>query len=191
MLDSLATQQQRDAWSRALTGEPYAAAARPTGPVVPIIDPVTSEEDGTQPAGGCFGEVQRTLYVDQSRHSSLHSWFVNQVRNEVGSKVVEDARFTSAIRSWASCMKDAGYDYDDPFGPVNEFNAPPPVQRPTERERAVARADVECKDVTGLVRVYGELEAEYGENVVVEHRQLLEEYRQFVDRALATAHTVL
>jgi hypothetical protein len=191
VVDTLRTAEERDAWSRALTGEPYSSPGGPTGPSVPMVNPVTGEENGRQSAGGCFGEVQRELYGDQSRHISLSSWVTNEVRGAVERGAVEDERFRQAIGSWSSCMKDRGHDYDDPFGPVNEFNEGPKAGRPTSRELSVAQADVECKEVSGLVHVYRKLLAEHGREPVVQHGALLVEYRAIVDRALAKARVVL
>ncbi|HEX2039469.1 MAG TPA: hypothetical protein VHF47_07020 [Acidimicrobiales bacterium] len=191
VFDTLRTEEERDAWSRALTGEPSSGSGGMTGPSVPVVHPVTGEENGRQSAGGCFGEMNRELYGDQSRYISLSSWVVNDVRNAVEGASVADRRFEEAVGSWSSCMKDRGYDYDEPFEPVHEFNEGDDGGRPTARELAVAAADVECKDVTGLVATYRKLLAEHGREPVARHGALLAEYRSIVDRALAEARMLL
>ncbi|HVF74441.1 MAG TPA: hypothetical protein VM938_05285 [Acidimicrobiales bacterium] len=184
----LQTASQRDRWSQAYDGQPHSGG--PAGDGVPLTNPVTGEQTGAQTSGGCFGQSQRTLYGDQARHTSLASWIGNEVRSAVERDAVADPRFDAGIKAWSSCMTAKGYAYTDPFGPVQEFASDATTAK-SERERAVARDDVACKDAVGLVRIYQDLKAEHGRAVVAEYEQLLAEYRAIVDRALAKARTVV
>lgn len=188
-VDELRTAAQRDAWSLALTGEPWSPPGGLSGPSVPLVHPVTGEEVGGQGTGGCFGQANVELYGDISRHASLRMW-VSEMRGTVETQAVEDPRFSEAVRRWSSCMKERGYDYAGPLAPVQAFGEAEGT-RPTAAELATARADVECKEATGLVRTFDELRAEHGRVVVERHGALLAEYRSIVDRALAKAEAML
>ena len=180
--EELATASARDDWSAAFEGK--RSEVGPGDPEVPIVDPVTGERIGGQTSGGCFGQVQRTLYGDQSRYTSLAQWVLNDVRRAIEEKVEEDPRLHDRIRRWSSCMRERGHDYDHPLDPVHEFGVD---GQPSEREPAVAHADVQCKDATELVATYRLLAVEHGRAIVAEHGPLLEEYRRMVDRALDIA----
>jgi hypothetical protein len=186
--EQLQTAEQRDGWSQAFDGQPHEGG--PAGDGVPITHPVTGEQAGSQTSGGCFGQSQRALYGDQARHTSLASWIGNDVRGAIERAAVADDRFAAGIKAWSSCMKAKGYDYKDPFGPVQEFASDATTAK-SAREQAVARDDVACKDAVGLVRTYQDLKAEHGEAQAARYGQYLAEYRAIVDRALATARTVL
>ena len=180
--------RDREGWERAFWGS---GGGDMTGPSVPIIDPVTGQESGRQAAGGCFGEVQRDLYVDQSRHSSLESFITNELRGRVENDAIRDRRFRDAIAGWASCMRSRGYDFDEPFDAINRYGVDPAPGRPTAEERATALADVGCKESTSAVHVYEKLLDEHGRSVVAEHGELLREYRSILDRAVARAKEIL
>lgn len=177
-----------EGWERAFWGEDRGDM---TGPSVPVFDPVSGKETGRQAAGGCFGEVQRDLYVDQSRHTSLESFITNELGGRVEHDAIGDRRFRDAISGWASCMKEKGHDFDGPFDPINRHGVDPAPGRPTRDERATALADVACKESTSAVRIYEDLLAEHGRVVAAEHGRLLREYRAILDRALSRAKEVL
>jgi anti-sigma-K factor RskA len=183
----LKTAPERDRWSQAFNGEP--ASGNPAGPSVPLFNPVTGAEVGSQTAGGCFGQAERTLYGDQSRHTSLASWVDNDVRGGVERRAAADPRLAAGIGAWSACMKALGYDYAEPTAPVQEFGTTP--DEPAGREREVAKADVGCKEKVGLVETYRGLKTEYGREAASTYDTQLAEYRGIVDQAVRKANEIL
>lgn len=171
----------KQAWSEAFDGGR-------DGGEVPVIDPRTGETTGGQSAGGCLGEMNRALYGDQARHTSLAMFVANVAAGEVDAAVQAEPRLAAAIESWSRCMGDHGHDYAHPFDPVNAFNSPDKGTRdPSEAEQATAVVDVECKEVSGLLATYRDIEAAHSRAVAARYAPYLTEYREMVDAALDRA----
>jgi hypothetical protein len=183
----LKTAQERDRWSQAFSGEP--AAGNPQATSVPLVNPVTGAEVGSQAAGGCFGQAERDLYGDQARHTSLASWVDNDVRGSVERQAAADPRLAAGIGAWSACMRALGYEYAEPTAAVQEFGTTP--DEPGSREREVAKADVGCKEKAGLVETYRGLKAEYGRDAASTYQAQLAEYRGIVDQAVRKANEIL
>lgn len=191
----LRSDAERDAWSRAFNGEPWSSTGGPTGLRFASSTrglATRAATSGRQAAGGCFGQMSRELYGDQSRHTSLSTFVSNTLRAEVDRRVQADPRLQRAERAWSSCMRDRGHDFEDPLDPVQQFqHQDTGVPRPTDRERAVAVDDVRCKEESGLVRAYGEVKTQHSRAVAAENTQYLSVYRTMVDRATQRARAVV
>lgn len=86
------------AWNRQLLGE------NPDQTFVVGLD----SEDLSR-TGGCT----RTAVEANFSQAELGPGFVNY-QNADGARIDQDPRVIEAYRNWATCMRDAGYSYDDP-----------------------------------------------------------------------------
>ena len=86
------------AWNRQLLGE------NPDQTFVVGLD----SEDLSR-TGGCT----RTAVESNFSQAELGPGFVNY-QNADGARIDQDPRVIEAYRNWATCMRDAGYSYDDP-----------------------------------------------------------------------------
>lgn len=113
-------------------------------------------KDGTlNPDGGCVGEAKRRLAGTSdafgpdklARELNLESYVRSQ----------KDPRVLAVFRSWSSCMADRGYRYGSPMEAIDDpgFGS----ARTGPAEISTARADVECKKKTGLVRTWFDVES--------------------------------
>lgn len=84
-----------------------------------------------------------------------------------------------------------GYDFAHPIEPIQAPAAgtsyDDPGRRPSEEEVAMATADVECKRTTGLLDTATSLRDAHSRLAVEGAPDILAEYRQINDRALANA----
>ncbi|WP_327691165.1 hypothetical protein OG870_18735 [Streptomyces sp. NBC_00461] len=107
------------------------------------------------PDGGCVGEAKRRLAGDKgtfgpdeiARRINMDSY----VRSE------KDPRVLAAFRGWSSCMAARGYRYGSPMDAIDDPRFGKPTTESTEI--STARADVECKKKTGLVRTWFDVES--------------------------------
>lgn len=137
----------RAAYNRALYGENLSAT------FVVALD----EEDFSQ-TGGCTSDaVQKVFSADE-----LGAAFVNY-QNAQGARIDEDPRVIAAYRDWATCMRQAGYAYNDTSeidadltsrlntitGGADPETLPADAQAALSElqgeERAIAAADHDCE----------------------------------------------
>ncbi|MCX5144001.1 hypothetical protein [Streptomyces sp. NBC_00338] len=113
--------------------------------------------DGTlDPEGGCIGKAKKRLAGgadafgpdEVARTLNMSSY----ARSE------KDPRVLAAFRTWSSCMTAKGYRYDSPMDAIDDqaFAG----KKADQKEISTARADVECKKKTGLVRAWFDVESE-------------------------------
>ncbi|MGP3977314.1 hypothetical protein ACTWQF_25565 [Streptomyces sp. 8N114] len=63
-----------------------------------------------------------------------------------------DGKVKRAFHAWSGCMKEAGFHYKDPLAAVTDERWG--AKKPSRREIRAARADVRCKEKTGVVRIW-------------------------------------
>lgn len=113
--------------------------------------------DGTfDPNGGCIGKAKKRLAGgadafgpdEAARTLNLSSYARSQ----------KDPRVLAAFRTWSSCMATKGYRYDSPMDAIDDpaFTG----KKLGQKEISTARADVECKKKTGLIRAWFDVESE-------------------------------
>lgn len=88
--------------------------------------------------------------------------------------VTDDPRFRATVSQWSTCMARHGHRYPSPMEALTEFA---PEAAPSDRERAVATADIACKQETNLVGIGLALQTPVDEAYVATHRNQLAAYR--------------
>jgi len=122
------------------------------------------ENEDFSGAGGCTKKAIDQVFTDEQRNANYVNPFDAQVQ--------QDSRMVDALEKWAGCMRDAGYDYENPDDAEREITdrlnaiakgADPRTLTGSEKagltqlqgeERAVASTDNECfeKHVTDVER---------------------------------------
>ncbi|MEU6074895.1 hypothetical protein [Micromonospora sp. NPDC047074] len=109
------------------------------------------------PDGGCLGEANRHLKVDEAPGSDVD--FVRRMDAKAYTAMKADSRVLAATARWSSCMESMGYHYPNP-GRANDdpaFNS----TVASSVEIATAVADVSCKDKAGLIDLMAAVETAY------------------------------
>lgn len=146
------------------------------------------ELNGTPvPYTGCHGEAQ--LIVNDPGEDWVDPTVIYQLENEAAQAADEDERIGELLADWSACMAERGHPADNPITVQEELGLESDVSG-TEAI-AVAVADVACKAETDLVARWSEVDAEYQEQVIVEHADLLESYVTQHEERLAKARELL
>jgi hypothetical protein len=135
-----------------------------------------STVDGRRvPEGGCYGESRRTLEIGAPSVSDPR--LGDRLSYDAFAQTHRDERVRSVFVKWSACMLESGFYYADPTNAVND-----PAFRttlPTDREKAVAVADVRCKSNTNVISTMAAVETAYQRLAVEENRGPLELVREY------------
>ena len=115
------------------------------------------------PPTGCIGKADSQI---AKTGSTGQADLVARIRAESFDSSVVDPAVTKAIGTWSECMKVKGYDVKRPEDATGAFKDTAPV---TAREIAMAQADVTCKQSTGLVEAWRNVEIEYQKRKIESH----------------------
>ncbi|MEV4113417.1 hypothetical protein [Nonomuraea sp. NPDC049695] len=136
--------------------------------------------------GGCRGRARA-----QVTGKAPQDWL--EPLNRYASQTFEAAQrapeVVAVIREWSACMKEAGYPYPGPFEAVGDGTWWK-TQQPSDRERAVARADMRCKQETDLIPIWAEADRRVQLGVLRQHagefRRMAEAKKALLDLARDT-----
>ncbi|GAA3501832.1 hypothetical protein GCM10019016_089390 [Streptomyces prasinosporus] len=135
---------------------------------------------------GCTGEAHRELESGIDMEAvDLPQWY----KRESFQRSLEHPRVKTAFASWSDCMSAAGHHYASPLDPPED----PEVmgRKVTEHERAVAVADIECKQRTGLVRTWRDVEAALQRSTVTSRAAQLKKARAQAAKLVARSSRIL
>lgn len=142
---------------------------------------------------GCLHEARERLYGDALEWLRLF-YMVENAQSEVVARVIQDERYQAALSDWRECMKDKGFDFDDPGEARAEaVAAHRNLERAgaRERERSIAGADGSCVRQSSLVETGTDLESEYLEQVLAEREGEIIAYRQILEDAVHQAKELI
>ncbi|WP_223243737.1 hypothetical protein [Streptomyces sp. CBMA156] len=143
----------------------------------------------TRSPEGCTSQGQRTLYLD------LAAWFQARVTMDSlaslrGEKVTADRELAGPTRGWAACMRAAGHDYADPAA-LRAAQPPRSQAWPREQETALAVAEAECAESSGLAVTAGRLDRKYDAELRQQYRSDAETWQRLRLAALPRARSVV
>ncbi|MFJ8083798.1 hypothetical protein ACIQ6Y_24710 [Streptomyces sp. NPDC096205] len=137
----------------AVEQESAAKSLSPAGRVALVGKPMT---DGTlDPDGGCVGEAKRRLAGDEAEFGPDDK--ARQLNMESYARSQKDPRVLAVFRDWSACMAGRGYRYASPMDAIDDPAFA--TKQASGTEISTARADVECKKKTGLVRTWFDVES--------------------------------
>lgn len=136
-------------------------------------DRPTDTDGNPLPAKGCRGEAMHRLHMDAD---------VDAPGLLDGYDPLADKRMRAAAKSWASCMKEQGFDYANPLDPWNQFTAGHPdlLGNISEAERASAVQDVRCKQKTNYLGIALAVTTAYQERALNSFPGLVSERRAWM-----------
>ncbi len=129
----------------------------------------------------CAAEAGKTLALE-----SGDAELARGIASASFTESLGNPRLAKAVTAWSGCMKAKGVEQKDPLTAVSAFDL---NGAPTQRELATATADVACKQQTGVVETWREVETEYQNARIAEHqdelRTILDEHTQLMKRVAA------
>lgn len=134
------------------------------------------------PEGGCAAEAKRILSGGAAPADTLP---VQERALQSYQRMLGDSRVREAQALWSGCMREAGLNYSRPdqASESDEWLSEPS----SDKERAVATADVRCKLRHNLAGVYMAVETAYQQAVIERNGELLDTVRADLDRQLKSA----
>jgi hypothetical protein len=143
------------------------------------------------PPGGCMGEARHKLNTDKFESSDNGSLALT-LDAAASKQAKADKRVVDKLGEWSACMKERGFDYRDPFEPLDgdTLKSSLALPAPEALEIRTAVADVECKRKVNLVGVWFTVEVAYENALIAKNQQGLDDIRQSIDLMLKTAATV-
>lgn len=136
------------------------------------------------PAGGCAGEANRTLGQADLTDEQLQ--LAGEISSESFFRAETDPRVVAVTKRWSGCMAEKGHHVRDPYD--DDFDIEGPI---TAAERRHAEDDVACKEETGLVDVWFDVESEFQQVLIQENLEALAEVQAAIDAKVAKALDVI
>ncbi|MFI1481603.1 hypothetical protein [Streptomyces sp. NPDC020747] len=147
----------------------------------------TAEVNGsTVPEGGCLGQVKQDLrgkYTDEKGVRTAQNIASAGFEQSMNSQSVE-----KATKEWSQCMKGKGFSYRTPLQALGaDENS---GQQITKREISAAKADVDCKTRTDLVKIWSDQESEIQKDMIKKNRDDLHRLSEAHRKLLAEARSI-
>lgn len=123
------------------------------------------------PAGGCYGEANRTVKGDAFEQSDP-AGLVAQIAAASAKQSESDARIVALFKKWSTCMAGKGFTYATPYEPLDGGSLKQSVTAatPSQNEIRTAVADVACKQANNVVGTWFAVESAY-QNVMIQKNQ--------------------
>ncbi len=134
------------------------------------------------PEGGCAAEAKRILSGGEAPVDTLP---VQERALQSFQRMMSDSRVREVQALWSTCMREAGFNYSNPdqASESDEWLSDPS----SDKERAVATADVRCKLRHNLAGVYLAVETAYQQMVIERNEEMLDKVRADLDQQLKSA----
>ncbi|WP_043625933.1 hypothetical protein [Nonomuraea candida] len=140
------------------------------------------------PEAGCAARASKELTRGAGSHMEglVYSLSLRSFTASKAHPVV-----VAAQREWKDCMRSRGHAYSTPEEVLEDPAWNLSMPGASAAERAVAVADVECKQRVRLVERWSRVEAEIQRELIAEHAVPLESVRSALDASLKNAREVL
>ncbi|MFY4721036.1 hypothetical protein [Streptomyces sp. LaBMicrA B280] len=136
------------------------------------------------PEGGCQQEAFDKI------GARIDFTLVSHLDHDSLVKSQEEPRVRKAIKTWSTCMKTEGYAVADPY---TAFDLVPRDDSGavSQREIAMATADVECKKKTDLIAIWYGVDASIQKQQVEQNQLALQQLKEKNTRAVKAAEAAL
>lgn len=166
------------AYTAALTGSNNASAE---------LTAVNGESWGeTRVSDGCGGVALTDIFgsaEDFIAFSRLRA-IVESASSISLDRLTADADDFESTQLWMTCMKSAGFEFGSPFEAQYQSW---PQPRPGESERETARADLACRQTSGLHRGLAEAEYDLQTDLMAQHPEAVEDVLAIYADVIAAA----
>jgi hypothetical protein len=135
------------------------------------------------PDGGCVGEAKKRLAGDPDAFGPDEA--ARRINLDSYTRSQKDPRVLAAFRSWSSCMAAKGYRYASPMDAIDDPRFGRAQTDPAEM--STARADVECKKKTGLVRTWFDVESAMQQTEIDQNAETLTRIKRHKEDQLKRA----
>lgn len=146
-------------------------------------DPVKTYKGRPVPEGGCNTEARAEIHGDHDEQPGIA--VAQQIDVESYELSLRDSQVVDVFSDWSKCMKKAGYSYESPLKVTDDPEFADADY--SDRERAVAEADVTCKLDVRLPQTWLAVETAIQKEMIGPHKgdlnKLSQSQRGMVERA--------
>ncbi|MBC2907920.1 hypothetical protein [Streptomyces cupreus] len=150
-------------------------------------DPVKTYKGRPVPEGGCSTEARSEVYGDHDKQPGIAA--AQQIDVEGYELSLRDSQVVDAFSDWSKCMKSAGYSYESPLKVTDDPEFADADY--SDRERAVAEADVTCKLDVRLPQTWLAVESAIQKKMIGQNRSELDKLSQSQRRMVERARSIL
>ncbi|MFJ3933854.1 hypothetical protein [Streptomyces sp. NPDC090029] len=152
--------------------------------ISPPSKPARAEINGKKTyAGGCVGWAKDSLDAPDPDHFVVAELLGNSLTESRKSPEVK-----KVIADWSSCMKSKGHTVADPYKAMEQ--GAPVSGTATKESITLAVDDIDCKDSTGLVKVWSDAEKKIQQRQIKDNQAKLDKVKQGRTKAAKAAKAV-
>ena len=151
-------------------------------------------------SGGCVGEARAQVYGSVANHLRYDALYEPGGFGAIGTKLREHEEYTQPLADWQACMGDAGFDvghHDYGASYIRQAGAAAlstdgegQTQFTAETIPAIAEADADCQESSGLYEVRKSLLTGIAEEIAADLGVDLDHYVAYEQALLARAQQV-
>ncbi|BBH71278.1 hypothetical protein ACTI_79630 [Actinoplanes sp. OR16] len=138
------------------------------------------------PEGGCVGEADTQI---SPQNALGDAGPVSQIARDSFDRSLADPEVTAAFKEWSSCMSGSGYNYPTPKEAGGDFSTD--TEKVSAKEIAAAKADVACKEKSGLIAAWQGFEVAYQNAQIEKNAQSLQAAKAERDAQLKRAAEIV
>lgn len=172
--------------AQSVKGKPADAARADPAEIAALSgsDPGGRSVGANVPQGGCGGEASRKLGEGLAKPAGS---VYDDLNAESYQRTRTDSRVTAAIRAWADCMKQKGFNYSSPQALSTEAWG----ASVTQREIDTAKADVACTRQSNLAGIAFAVQSALQQQQISGHQQQLQAEKDYQQSRVRKAAEVL
>ncbi|MFF7457315.1 hypothetical protein [Kitasatospora sp. NPDC008115] len=134
---------------------------------------------------GCTGEIEQWFQAEGVGRTSGD--LIGELRAKAYDRTAADSRVKAALAAWRSCMEGLGHHYSGPAQASSQA-WPDPV---SDRERATAVADMDCKARVGLIGTWYTVQTAYQQQLIGRNEAALNTVKEVSAQRVAAARKLL
>lgn len=140
------------------------------------------------PAGGCNAEARQRLGRGTAGGPGDEN-FILLLEWMSGELAQKDSRLQAAFANWSDCMREAGYDYQDPWQANGDRAFVD--EKASAHEIAVATADVACRDKHNVNGIWVAVRSAYQNRLIEANAEALRRHGSAMAEQVQPATDVL
>jgi hypothetical protein len=146
------------------------------------------------PPDGCSGEAERKLSgagLGTKKGTASPAALPAQILQTSFLRAQSDPRVLMVFQRWATCMKERGYSYENPFKALGDKRWTREGNHPSKAHRETALADIDCKKKTNVIGVEYAIESEYQNIEIDKHAEELARIRKSLMQQLKATEILM
>lgn len=134
---------------------------------------------------GCLAVSRKELFGSHS----LDSPIARKISSQSFKESLTDPKVKAVTADWSACMKKKGHSYTAPLQALSKADLRSP--KPSAEELRIAAADYSCKESTGLISTWQEVETRIQDKEIAKNLAALEKANAQTAQIMAKADKIV